>query len=298
MKRRVLIITAAVLVLAAAAFGVTRLQNKIEVQTGERVVCSYGHVISEDVQTLKVPASQATQYSVTTTSELCDRHAKLEALFGEAQEALEAGELAKAEAKLAEIVALDPEFPQAKKQLDDIKAGKKPTSVSGGNTGGNTGGNNGGNTPGDGGDTGEWPPGENPGDGDTSGPIGALKKWMPDTLNGFSAQTPTVDVLTITRDYIGTGGDVFQLVIVAEQYRTPADATKALDREVKAVYSKDTGTIQVNGRSVYYGTDGRRFAAAGLTDGAVLVALEMTPNDGRTPSQLKAAMEAVLKQLP
>jgi hypothetical protein len=293
--KRVVIIVAVVAVLAAAAFGVTQLQNRVEVQTGERVVCSYGHVVSEDIQTLKVPASQAAQYSVTTTSVLCDRHAKLEALFSDAQEALEAGELAKAEAKLAEIVALDPTFPGAKKQLDEIAAGKKPQPVAGGDTGGNTGGNTGGDTGG-----GTTPPDdEYPGDGDLSGPIGALAKWIPDNITGFTAQPPTVDVLNLARNYRpDSGSDIFSLVIVAEQFRTPSDAVTALDRKIKSVYPNDATTLKINGRSVYFGTDGSRFAAAGLTDGAVLVAVEMSPKQGSSPAQVKSAMEAVLKQLP
>lgn len=298
MKKRVLAIVAAVVVIGAVAFGIFTMQNRVEVQAGTRVVCSYGHVISEDIQTLRVPASEVAEHRVVTTSELCDRHAKLEALFGEAQEALEAGDVKKAEAKLAEIVALDPAFSRAKEQLDAIAAGNTPQPV-GGSTGSGGSGSTGssGGSGGTGGSTAPPAP-DNPGEGYLGGPIGSLIKWLPDEISGYTAQRPAVDVLSIAREYKpDSGSATFSLIIVAEQFRSAKDAEAALEKQIKSVYPKDASTMTVKGRTIYFGTDGRRYAAAGLADGAVMVALEMTPNSG-TPKDLKPALEAVLNQLP
>jgi len=48
---------------------------------------------------------------------------------------------------------------------------------------------------------------------------------------------------------------------------------------------------------VYFGTDGGQFAAIGFTNGAIMVALEATPDSG-SPAALKSTLEKVLGQLP
>ncbi len=54
--------------------------------------------------------------------------------------------------------------------------------------------------------------------------------------------------------------------------------------------------MKVNGRTVYFGTDGRSFAAAGFTDGAVMVAIEGLPESGK-PSGLKGRLMGIVEQL-
>ena len=128
-------------------------------------------------------------------------------------------------------------------------------------------------------------------------PVGALGKWTPDTITGFKAAKPLSDPLSISREYLPSGNSPAEaLVIVAEQFRTAAEAKTGLERQVKRAYNKDSATFKVNGHSVYFGTDGRRFAALGFTDGAVMVALELTA--AGDPKGLRSLAEQVAKQLP
>ncbi len=101
-------------------------EKTVTVQTGERVVCTYGEEVSSTVHAVKVPADEANKYSVRTKRIKCDRHAQLEALYGEAQNAISKGDLATAEKKLAQVVASDTSFASAASQLADIKSGRKP----------------------------------------------------------------------------------------------------------------------------------------------------------------------------
>jgi len=65
---------------------------------------------------------------------------------------------------------------------------------------------------------------------------------------------------------------------------------------VKQAYTKNAATLKINGHDMYFGTDGRRFAAIGFTDGSVMVALELTAP--KSPQNLRALAEQVAKQLP
>ena len=86
------------------------------------------------------------------------------------------------------------------------------------------------------------------------------------------------------------------MVIVAEQFRNADAAKLAFQHQVKQSYTKDVETLKINGHDAYFGTDGKRFAAIGFTDGAVLVALEITA--AKSPQTLRALAEQVAKQLP
>ena len=83
---------------------------------------------------------------------------------------------------------------------------------------------------------------------------------------------------------------------MAEQNRTGDDAKKALARQVKQAYTHDSATFKVNGHDAYFGTDGRRFAVIGFTDGAVMVALELTT--AKSPENQRSLAEQIAKQLP
>ncbi len=257
-------------------------QPKVEVKTGSRLVCTEGHVISESIKTIEVPADKISDYRVKTVVKTCDEHAVVLPLYEQAQVAIAAGDLKTAEEKLAQVVAADPAFRKAKSQLDSVKAGQEPAV-----------------------DNEEpAPPAEapapdtKPGEGDTSAPAGSLLKWAPDVVRGFTATKPTIDLLNIAREYVpGSGSGPVSFVIVAEQTQTAAGAQAALNTQVKQQYPADTETITVNGRKVYFGTNSR-YAALGFTDGSVMVALEMSVKPGDSPKSLKKALVAAAEQLP
>lgn len=279
-------------------------QKKVEVRSGTRVVCTYGEAVSDDVKTVSVPANKAGAYRVETQEVTCDRHRKLEALYAQAQTALGKGDLATAKAKLLQVVASDSTFRQASAQLSQIAAGAKPkpdlsapdradTSkpTLGTPKPGTTTPKPGTTTPKPGTAT------PKPGDANPTGPVVQMLAWAPDVVPGFAPAKPLVDPNSFSRQYVpATGSKVTSLVIVGEQYRTSATAKAALS-QVEGAYFKNVSRPSINGRQVYCGTDGRRFAILAFTDGAILVQVEMSAEPGQQATLIDP-LTAVAKQMP
>jgi hypothetical protein len=254
---------------------------KVEVRTGTKVICTYGEVVSDDIRTIKVPAADVAKYSVRTVTRICDTHTRLEALYREAQDAIAAGDLATAKKKLEAVIALDAGFAQAGAQLGIIASGGTPKADS---------------APVPSGTTTSTP---KPGDGTTGNPAESLLAWAPDAISGYTASKPTIDPLSIARQYVpASDAKPVTFVIVVEQFRNNAGAKVGLKEQVTSRYTRNKATLTVNGRSVYYGTDGRRYAAIGFVDGSVMVALEMSAAMGESPNGLKSSLEKALKELP
>lgn len=272
-------------VVAMAALALTVIpagcQKTVEVQTGTRVVCTNGETISDSTRTLTVPAKVAQNYKVTVRTRTCDRHAQAAQLYAQAQELIKAGDLKSAAATLQKVVAIDQAYAQAAQQLKMIEEGGAPAADT---------------TPDDVAEEPEAP--AKPGEGDTGVPSGSLLVWAPDDLDGYTAAKPTIDVLNIAREYAPASGDVTSLVIVAEQSSTSTGAKKALEQQITSRYRVDAEKIKVGDHAVWMGTDGRRFAAIGFTDGSVMVAIEMSVAPGKDPKGLKDDLVAVAKQLP
>jgi hypothetical protein len=280
MKITVALVLALLLALAVAGVSATGCQRKVEVQSGTRTVCTAGEVLSDDVKTIKVPANKASAYRVRTITVTCDRHKQLPILYADAQTALAAGDTKLAATKLAQVLALDPTYRKAKEQSDSIAKGGKPAP-----------------------DTAPAPsivtppPVTPPKPGEATATVGALGRWTPDTLTGFTAARTLADALTVSSEYTPTGSSpAVSAVIVAEQFRTAADAQKGLTVQVKQRYTKDVATFKVKGRDAYFGTDGKRFAALGFTDGSVMVAIGVTAT--KDPKDVRAVAEQIAAQLP
>lgn len=175
----------------------------------------------------------------------------------------------------------DPAFRRAAQQKDAISRGEKPASD----------------------DSKVTPPSTTtdpkPGDGDTSGPVGALEKYVPATLEGYTAQRASTDALVMSRNYVpGSGSQAVLLVIQAEQFRTAAEAKSALGDAMRFATSKSASTQDINGHEVKLGDNGRDSSFAGFTDGSILVSMEMAAKRGVDPSRLKSAVVDVVKALP
>lgn len=301
--KRWYLIAAGVLAVAVLAGAVALLYDpKVEVRAGERVECTYGHLVSDDIKTISVPRSEAHQYGVKTTKVVCPEHAQAEQLYNEAQQAIAEGDLKTAEKKLAEVVAVYPDFRQAQSQLDQIADGKTPVAdgstgaTTGGTSGGDTGGTSGGDT---GGDTGGTDKPSTPGDGDKPvGPIASLAGWTPDEISGYKADRIISDVLALSREYTPSSGDRVNVLVISAEQMLNADTAKAvLERDFKLSYDRNNKDITVNGKAAWTGTNGRDVAVLAIIDGPVLVVLQArsTKTD---PAKLIADLTDIAKTLP
>ena len=283
MSRRPLPVLILVAILSAGLLLLAGCNRTVRVETGERIVCTYGEVVTDTIHTVEVPSDQAGKYKVVRETITCDRHKRLEALYAEAQAAIVAGDLKTARVRLAEIVTTEPTFRNAQQQLDAIDEGKTPTvdtSVSPSS-----------------GSTTTKPPatGGTPSQGqEPVGPVATLSTWVPDTLPGYTSTPIIADVYTLTRQYLPAKTDPTDaLVIVVEQYKDAAAAKAAISNDLGASYPTDSSVITVSGRSVYFGTDGHRFAIAAWNENGVIVAVEGSSKTGN-PAALKAHLTSLV----
>lgn len=293
------LIAAGVLAVAVLAGAVALLYDpKVEVRAGERVECTYGHLVSDDIKTISVPRSEAHQYGVKTTKIVCPEHLQAEQLYNEAQQAIAEGDLKTAEKKLAEVVAVYPDFRQAQSQLDQIADGKKPTAD--GTTGATTGGTSGGDTGGTSdGDTSGTDKPSTPGDSDKPvGPVASLAGWTPDEISGYKADKIISDVLALSREYTPTSGTRVDVLVISAEQMLSADMVKGvLERDFKLRYDRNNKDIKVNGKNGWTGTNGTDTAVLAISDGQVLVVLQArsTKTD---PAKLVTDLTDIAKTLP
>ncbi|MHB9002468.1 MAG: hypothetical protein ACYC6C_00175 [Coriobacteriia bacterium] len=260
--------------LAIGAAGCKR--EKVLVQDGEVVMCTYGEIVSDTTEELEVSPNDVGDYGVKTSTVKCDLHTKLEGLYADAQTHIEKGDLEAARTSLSEVLKLDPSYRQARSQLTDIEAGKKPAGGSETASGG-SGTGTGGTTPG-----GTTPGGDSstPGDDAPTGPAMNMITYTPDRISGFVGQLPLVDAFVLTRDYLPVvPGKITKLVIVAEQFKDNAMAKERLDSTIKTSYPAGAANIQVNGHPGYFGARGSVSAVA-FIDGAILVVIEAGSTSG------------------
>lgn len=242
----------------------------VKVETGTRTVCTYGEVVSSDVRVVEVPASQAAKYRIVKKRLLCSAHRRAELVYKEAQDALRRGDLAEARESLAEVLRLTPGFRNAAKQAAELDAGKKPAPDGAGSD-----------------------PAPSTGTtGTVDGPVASLLTFVPDSIPGYTARPVTADPNGLTREYAPAGAATGYLVVAAEQFATPAAAIAALAKGPKNDYSVGASTLTVEGRSVYFGTDGSRFAVVAWTEGAIMVIAEASPKSG-PPSGLQSPLTDV-----
>lgn len=278
--RRVLVVLLALFVLTAAAMTAGCKTRTVTVRSGEVVICTAGEILEDTTEELDVPADEVADYSVTTKVITCDRHGNLADLYAEAQALLDAGDSEGAREKLASIVDRDPAFRNAKQQLADIDAGKKPST--------DTGTPPADETP----DTPATP--DAPGSDEVVGPIATLINYVPDSLSGYSAQEIIVDPVMLTRFYLPVSNDADQLVISAEQ-TVDATTAKAAVEAAKSSYPLNAATVDLGGTKAYFGTQGG-FAFVSFAQGAVFVSVELhaAKGDGKALKNVVIAVATAI----
>ncbi len=273
--RRISVISA--LLIVGLATGLAGCGERVvKVESGTRVVCTYGEQLSNTIKIVDVPASEARLYTVKTAKVTCTKHRKLEALYADAQRAIAANDMKTARAKLAEIIELDASFRKASEQASDIDSGRKPVPDIG--------------SPATGSPTGSTVP---TGTGIPEGPVASLATWVPDSIPGYKADPVTADSVSLTREYTAVGGGaVTSIVVVAEQYKDATFAKAAAVGTISGQYSarRDRGTA--DGRTLQFGTSGASFAAVAWNEGAVLVVVEAYSASGKA-SSLKGDLQAI-----
>ncbi|MBE0477204.1 MAG: hypothetical protein IBX62_08925 [Coriobacteriia bacterium] len=299
MKKRLLYVVPIVLVALAAAAWRMWPETKVRVKTGTIVMCTWGELISDDTRETQVTASEVGEHGVRTEVTTCDRHKRIEELRKKAEEAIRDKDLAAARLALEELVKLDPSDSGSAQKLKAVVAGKIPAggSSGGGSGSGNGGGGDNGGDNGDGGDGGGSNGGGNGGERPPEGPVANLTDYVPDKLTGFVAQGIVADPFILWRNYIPEGkSPILQLVVMAEQHGSKSDSEAAIARDVKTYYPDDARSVDVKGRTAYFGTR-RHLAVLALSDGSIRLVLEMASDDVRARDLLKPLTGAAVEIL-
>lgn len=276
--KRLVVALLALLLFSSAALTTGCKQRTVTVRSGEVVICTAGEVLEDSTEELDVPADEVAKYSVSTRVITCDRHGSLADLYADAQRLLDAGDADGAREKLASIVDRDPAYRNAKQQLADIDAGNKPSADAG------------------------TPPAETPDtpatpdtpDDEVVGPIATLINYVPDSLDGYSAQEIIVDPVVLTRFYLPVSKDADQLVISAEQMADAKAAQASVDA-LKGTYPLNTAAVDLGGTKAYFGTQGG-FAVVGFAQGAVFVSVELhaAKGDGKALKNVVVAVATAI----
>jgi hypothetical protein len=276
MSRRSIPILIAALLASVLLAGCNRT---VRVETGERIVCTYGEVVTDTVHTIEVSAADAATYHVVSKTVTCDRHKRLESLYADAQAAILAADLAAARLKLAEVVKTEPQFRNAQRQIDAIDAGATPAVDKGAPK-----------TPGSPGSVTPAPAGDK----QPVGPVATLASWVPASLPGYTSTPILADVYTLTREYLpGGSAPTDNLVVVVEQYKDAAAAAAAIRNDLARSYPASSSTLTISGRSVYFGTDSKRHAIVAWNENGVVVAIEGTPRNGG-PASLRSHLSSLV----
>lgn len=259
-----------VLALAVTLGGCKR---KVTVTTGEIVICTAGEIIEDNTKEIEVPEDEVDQYGVTTKVITCEAHGAIGTLYDEAQRAIAAGDLTTARERLATVLATDPTYRKAKEQLDAIDAGQTPAVDAGDDSAGET------TTPGD---TGTEEP---------TGPVVSLVKYVPDVIEGYTAQGILADAASLSRLYVPGSSASDQLVIEVEQ-RVDGDAANAQQAVIAGEYPEGATSKTIGGKTVVAGARGE-FAAAVFVDGSLTIIVELHSTGSSGADLIEAAFAVV-----
>jgi hypothetical protein len=272
--RALVALLAAVALLTAAVFAAGCGEKTVKVQTGEKVVCTYGETVSSTVKTIEVPASKVDAYKVVVRPVLCSRHRAIETLYAAAQRLITAGDLKLAADKLALVLELDASYRKATQQKKDIDAGKTPTV-----------------DPGTGPDSGTGSNDTTGGTGVPETPVASLATWVPSAIAGYTAQPVIADAGALTREYVpARGAPVSAVVVVAQQLYSEAQAKSFATGTIRSGYPSNRSTITIGARTADFGTRGR-YGAVAWNQGAITVVVEVYGTGG--VASLKTAAQAV-----
>jgi uncharacterized Zn-binding protein involved in type VI secretion len=99
---------------------------------------------------------------------------------------------------------------------------------------------------------------------------------------------------TLTRQYKpAAAAPTDALVVVVEQYKDATSAQKAIKNDLGSAYGTGAQTMTVNGRAVWFGTDGKRFAVAAWNEGGIVVVVEGSSKAGK-PAALKGHLTSLV----
>ncbi len=260
-------------IIAGLISGLAFAFQPVKVRTGSKLLCRYGHVIKDNTKLIKVPRWKAGRYKVEIAKATCDKHKVCEKLYKQALKALDKGDLEAGRRLLEQVRSLDPKFKDTQKRLEKVEkaiaaeTGEAPAPGTEPSAEPST-------QPGA--EPAPSPPGAPP---PSEGEVftGPLLSLIPKTLEGYTLYSEHEDVLSANRVFKPkTESKVKFLTIMVRQGGRPKDAEALMEKEIKWYYPVDSRRdVTVDGRSCYFGTDGRQFAVLTWRRDGLIFAVEI-----------------------
>lgn len=260
------------------AIGVGYYFISVPVETGTKVLCRYGHVISDNTYTLRVPKFLADRFKVTEKKSVCSKHARAERLYAQAQGKIANKDYAEAKKILKEIAKIDPNFKQTKSQLSAIGEATSSGSTSGGSSssGSSSSGDTGGSSPGgssSGGTSGDGSPYVQP------DLVGLLPQG---DIPGYNRGAIVFDNDDASVDYLPeetTAARIGSLLITVRKYGNSDGPKSFINKTSKVVYPNNQKSPKVKGHEGYFGTSDFGLATLSWPDGVLVYEILMRSAD-------------------
>ncbi len=309
-KTRYIAIPLAALILFGLAFAF----QPVKVETGSRVVCKYGEIITDRTKSITVPRLFARAYGVKTSKSTCPKHRTVERLYDDANRLIAQGDLRTAGKLLGSIKKRDPKFKDIDKKIASLNkeliAAGLPTIPIDGGTGDSSGSDSGGGEgTGDSGSSGTSSSGNNDSGGnddgggsDTPGDDGTptylyLLDLLPDEMSGYELWAEDFATLSASRTFSPKGSTKIKLLTLAVDLAGNADSADAyIEGKIKSSYpgSKDDN-VKVEGRECYFGTHANQFAMLAWQEGGIVYQVEMMAKNN--PEDLKDDIVKLAKKI-
>lgn len=267
-------------VLAVYLLAISGCSPMVSVQTGTKTLCRYGHAVSEDIRTVKVRANAVDRYAIVTKYVVCPNHREAEQLVADAKRALGRGDGEEAEKLLAKAFETapdvdDPDGLAARLGVKRPTARPRPATPT---------------TP-----TPKSPTTKAPSGGGVISPVDLIAA-LPRSLPGYQFSSENRSSVSASRVFYGVSAPPRE-VIVQVTYVGSASAYESWARPIKLSYSVSGATLKVGSRTVYFGTDGKRFATAIWRNGGAALQVEAVAKSG-APAKLRSAVVDVIGRMP
>lgn len=275
------------LVLLLAVSALSCRGNEVRVRTGLRILCRYGHVITDTTRFVTVDAAQAKNYSVREETTICAAHLRAQKLYAQAQAALAKKQKSKAKALLAKVVGIDPAFKSAASQYkalggEGAAGGSAGSSTKSSSSGSSSSSNSGGTTSG----------------GTSSHQAGGTYlSRIPKSLTSYTLVSENEDALSGTRLFAARASSPVRLLTLSVFWLGKKTSFETWYRNtIRARYSVSLKTVTVSGSSAHFGTDGTKFAHICWAENGLVYQGEMEAREGN-PKTLQAQLVSVANKL-
>jgi len=285
--------------------GVVYYFTSVPVEVGKKVVCRYGHTISDDTYILRVPKVFADRFKADKETTICAKHTKAEKLYAQAQKEIAAKKYSKAKKTLKEVEKIDPKFKKTKSQLSALSQASGSSGSTDGSSSGTSGSDTGSDTGGEGSSGTPESDGTSSGGSSDSGGTSPVPIDLPALLPqvdipGYSKGTLLESGNSAQIDYVpkpDTRVKISSLLITVRNMDTADKAKNFINNTSKIAWPNDQKSLSIKGQQAYFGTNIYGYANLSWPSDVVVYEIQMLSAKA-TPEKLYDDLVKITDYLP